>query len=241
MQSWTNSTWPSQPEATFSVLRCRKTLSYKRTTRKTKSRSFIMTSTFFNRRKLMTSLAAVMSAVGAGTLMATSAQAKSRDAGVRKLGRDGKPADGKQMITRADYAQWPALHCRAGRQLERAGRQRSGISQERADPPRSTGCAHPLPRGARVPVNLILRPVTLTLRLLMNMVAGHMLLLLCFGATESSLITVLAHQGNPIWIARRRNVRLRNRLHRAGALCRCAPGIRHHHPRGHLHPDGAGR
>ena len=48
----------------------------------------------------MTSLAAVMSAVGAGTLMATSAQAKSRDAGVRKLDRDGKPADGKQMITR---------------------------------------------------------------------------------------------------------------------------------------------
>lgn len=58
-----------------------------------------MTSTFFNRRKLMTSLAALMSAVGAGTLMATSAQAKTRDAGVRKLGRDGKPADGKQMIT----------------------------------------------------------------------------------------------------------------------------------------------
>jgi 2-iminobutanoate/2-iminopropanoate deaminase len=58
-----------------------------------------MNSTFFNRRKLMTSLAAVMSAVGAGTLMATSANAKTRDAGVHKLGRDGKPADGKQMIT----------------------------------------------------------------------------------------------------------------------------------------------
>src|SRR6202158_4401938 len=58
-----------------------------------------MNSTFFNRRKLMTSLTALMSAVGAGTLMATSGQAKTRDAGMRKLGRDGKPADGKQMIT----------------------------------------------------------------------------------------------------------------------------------------------
>ncbi len=58
-----------------------------------------MNSTFFNRRKLMTSLAAAVSAVGAGTLMTTRAQAKTRDAGVRKLGRDGKPADGKQMIT----------------------------------------------------------------------------------------------------------------------------------------------
>ena len=58
-----------------------------------------MTSTFFDRRKLMTSLAAVMSAVGAGALLSTSAQAKSKDGGVRKLNRDGKPADGKQMIT----------------------------------------------------------------------------------------------------------------------------------------------
>lgn len=57
-----------------------------------------MTSTLFNRRKLMTSMAAAMSAVGAGTLLATSAQAKAKD-GVRKMGRDGKPADGKQMIT----------------------------------------------------------------------------------------------------------------------------------------------
>ena len=53
----------------------------------------------FNRRRLMASLAAVFSAMGAGTLMATSAQAKNRDAGIRKLNRDGKPADGKQMIT----------------------------------------------------------------------------------------------------------------------------------------------
>src|SRR3984893_10459292 len=59
----------------------------------------MMNSTFFNRRKLMTSLAAAVSVVGAGTWMTTRAQAKTRDAGVRKLGRDGKPADGKQMIT----------------------------------------------------------------------------------------------------------------------------------------------
>ena len=58
-----------------------------------------MNSTFFNRRKLMGSLAAVFSAVGAGTWMATSAQAKKHDSGVHKLNRDAKPADGKQMIT----------------------------------------------------------------------------------------------------------------------------------------------
>lgn len=58
-----------------------------------------MSATFFNRRKLMTSLAAVMSAVGADTLMAPRAEAKSGDGGVRKLGRDGKPAGGTQMIT----------------------------------------------------------------------------------------------------------------------------------------------
>jgi 2-iminobutanoate/2-iminopropanoate deaminase len=58
-----------------------------------------MTSTFFNRRKLMTSFAAVVSSVGAGTWMAAGGQAKTRDGGVRKLGRDGKAADGTQMIT----------------------------------------------------------------------------------------------------------------------------------------------
>jgi 2-iminobutanoate/2-iminopropanoate deaminase len=58
-----------------------------------------MRTTFFNRRKLMTTLAAVISAVGAGTLMPPRADAKSGDGGVHKLGRDGKPADGTQMIT----------------------------------------------------------------------------------------------------------------------------------------------
>jgi F-type H+-transporting ATPase subunit a len=43
----------------------------------------------------------------------------------------------------------------------------------------------------------ILRPVTLTLRLLMNMVAGHMLLVLCFSATQFFFFTVLA-DGNLI-------------------------------------------
>ena len=58
-----------------------------------------MTSTPFNRRKLMTSFSALISAVGAGTLIAPTAEAKNAGAGVRKLDRDGKPADGKQMIT----------------------------------------------------------------------------------------------------------------------------------------------
>ncbi len=43
----------------------------------------------------------------------------------------------------------------------------------------------------------ILRPITLTLRLLMNMVAGHMLLVLCFAATHFFFFTVLA-DGNPL-------------------------------------------
>ena len=43
----------------------------------------------------------------------------------------------------------------------------------------------------------ILRPVTLTLRLLMNMVAGHMLLVLCFLATDFFFFSVLA-DGNPL-------------------------------------------
>ncbi|HYM06208.1 MAG TPA: RidA family protein [Terriglobales bacterium] len=59
----------------------------------------MMTSTLFNRRKLMTSCTALLSALGAGTLLATSTQAKNRDTGVRKLDPDGKLADGKQMIT----------------------------------------------------------------------------------------------------------------------------------------------
>jgi F-type H+-transporting ATPase subunit a len=44
----------------------------------------------------------------------------------------------------------------------------------------------------------ILRPITLTLRLTMNMVAGHMLLVLCFLATNFFFFTVLGQQGNPL-------------------------------------------
>ncbi len=43
----------------------------------------------------------------------------------------------------------------------------------------------------------IVRPVTLTLRLLMNMVAGHLLLALCFLATDFFFFTVLS-SGNPL-------------------------------------------
>lgn len=43
----------------------------------------------------------------------------------------------------------------------------------------------------------IIRPVTLTLRLTMNMVAGHMLLALCFLATNFFFVTVLLG-GNPL-------------------------------------------
>ncbi len=39
----------------------------------------------------------------------------------------------------------------------------------------------------------VLRPVTLTLRLLMNMVAGHLLLVLCFAATHFFFFTLLAN------------------------------------------------
>ena len=59
-----------------------------------------MSSTMFDRRKMMGSLAAMFSAIGVGSLMTGTALAKkSKDSDVRKLNRDGKPADGKQMIT----------------------------------------------------------------------------------------------------------------------------------------------
>ncbi|CAN5443209.1 F0F1 ATP synthase subunit A [soil metagenome] len=44
----------------------------------------------------------------------------------------------------------------------------------------------------------VIRPITLTLRLTMNMVAGHMLLVLCFLATNFFFVTVLFGQGNPL-------------------------------------------
>ncbi|HEY2644545.1 MAG TPA: F0F1 ATP synthase subunit A, partial [Galbitalea sp.] len=39
----------------------------------------------------------------------------------------------------------------------------------------------------------ILRPITLTLRLTMNMIAGHLLLALCFTATQFFFFEVLAN------------------------------------------------
>ncbi|PZQ92119.1 MAG: ATP synthase F0 subunit A [Leifsonia xyli] len=65
-----------------------------------------------------------------------------------------------------------------------------------------------LPSGVPAPIapiivvlealsTFIVRPVTLTLRLTMNMVAGHMLLILCFLATNFFFVTVLAG-GNAI-------------------------------------------
>jgi 2-iminobutanoate/2-iminopropanoate deaminase len=56
-----------------------------------------MNSTFFNRRKLFGSLASALSVAGVGSLLTGTAHAKNK--GVQKLNRDGKPADGKQMIT----------------------------------------------------------------------------------------------------------------------------------------------
>jgi 2-iminobutanoate/2-iminopropanoate deaminase len=58
-----------------------------------------MASTIFNRRKLMGSVASIFGAVGAGSLLAGSAAAKNQSAGVRKLGRDGKPSDRNDFIT----------------------------------------------------------------------------------------------------------------------------------------------
>jgi F-type H+-transporting ATPase subunit a len=42
----------------------------------------------------------------------------------------------------------------------------------------------------------IVRPISLTLRLLMNLVAGHMLLALCWAATQFFLVTLIVTQGN---------------------------------------------
>jgi 2-iminobutanoate/2-iminopropanoate deaminase len=53
----------------------------------------------FTRRNFAGRLAAVLSSVGlTGAVLAGSAEATA-DEGIRKLGDDGKPADGKQMIT----------------------------------------------------------------------------------------------------------------------------------------------
>ncbi len=58
-----------------------------------------MSSSFFSRRKLMRHLASLASAAGIAGFMTANAEAEDTSSGVRKLDRDGKPADGKQMIT----------------------------------------------------------------------------------------------------------------------------------------------
>lgn len=44
----------------------------------------------------------------------------------------------------------------------------------------------------------IVRPISLVLRLLMNLVAGHMLLALCWAATQFFLVTLLFTNGQPL-------------------------------------------
>ena len=59
---------------------------------------------------------------------------------------------------------------------------------------------HPLMYILLTPVEFvstfIVRPISLTLRLLMNLVAGHMLLALCWAATQFFLVTLLFSNGN---------------------------------------------
>src|ERR1700682_6477438 len=89
-------TLPSPPEAIWSVLLCQTACTPRKPCH---PRRFTMGTTFLNRRKLMTSLAAVMSAVGVGTLMARRAEAKSGDGAVRKLGRDRRRAGRTALLT----------------------------------------------------------------------------------------------------------------------------------------------
>jgi len=58
-----------------------------------------MASTIFNRRKLVGGMASIFGALGAGSMLAGSAVAKSKSAGVQKMGRDGKPSDRNDFIT----------------------------------------------------------------------------------------------------------------------------------------------
>ena len=75
---------------------------------------------FFNRRKLMGSLAAVASAVGAGALFATRAEAKNHDRRAQTESR--RQACRRQANDHAaDHSQRADLHCRAGCKLEWPG------------------------------------------------------------------------------------------------------------------------
>jgi enamine deaminase RidA (YjgF/YER057c/UK114 family) len=58
-----------------------------------------MTSTFFNRRKLMSVVPSVFGAVGAASVLASKAGAETLSSDVHKMGRDGKPSDKNDFIT----------------------------------------------------------------------------------------------------------------------------------------------
>ncbi len=80
----------------------------------------------------------------------------------------------------------------------------------------------------------ILRPITLTLRLLMNMVAGHMLLVLVLHRDPLLLLDPCQRPADRT--PRSRHLRLRHRVHPARAVRRRAAGLRLRHPHRHLHP-----
>ena len=58
-----------------------------------------MKSNVLSRRNVMGSVAAACSAIGLSSLVSMPALAKTRDQSVKKMERNGKPADGTQMIT----------------------------------------------------------------------------------------------------------------------------------------------
>jgi 2-iminobutanoate/2-iminopropanoate deaminase len=59
----------------------------------------IMTTNLFNRRMLMGRLGSALSVLGVGGLLAGTAEAKGRNSEVRKMNREGKPADPNSFIT----------------------------------------------------------------------------------------------------------------------------------------------
>ena len=97
------------------------------------------------------------------------------------------------------------------------------------------------PRAARVPLDL--HPAARSRSpsdSLMNMVAGHMLLVLFFAATQFFFFTVLA-SGNLIGLLGVGTFAFGFAFTRVRALRRRAAGLRLRHPHRHLHPARAGR
>ena len=84
----------------------------------------------------------------------------------------------------------------------------------------------------------IIRPITLTLRLLMNMIVGHLLLVLFFAATQFFVVTAR----RLVDAARRREPGLRPRVHAVRDPRRRPAGLRLRPPHRGLHPArGGGR